>query len=107
MPLSRIACVPSAQVLGWPWWSRGWATLAYICLQPTPPSLRPPAPPQSVRTLLKGWAGRITLFRKWREVYVASKGNGDHYSKVGGRLLHVLACYVNMRWQTGRLPLRR
>jgi hypothetical protein len=41
------------------------------------------SPPQTVKTLLKGWAGRISLFRKWKSVLVESKGNGDHYSKVG------------------------
>ena len=47
-----------------------------------------------MRTLLKGWAGRISLFRKWKSVLIESKGNGDHYSKVGG------SCRTLHRWET-------
>jgi uncharacterized surface protein with fasciclin (FAS1) repeats len=53
--------------------------------------------PWTVKTLLKGWAGRISLFRKWKSVLVESKGNGDHYSKVvladiavGKSIVHVI-----------------
>lgn len=49
------------------------------------PFLSPP--PQSVKTLLRGWSGRISLFKSRRAVYIESKGNGDHLSKVTARVL--------------------
>ena len=58
-------------------------------LRPRPTHVRSPLapctppPPQHARTLLKGWSGRIALFRHWRSVFVSSKGNPDRDSKVG------------------------
>lgn len=48
----------------------------------TPP---PHLPPQTVKTLLNGWIGKISLFRKRHSVFIESAGNGDHLSKVGVR----------------------
>lgn len=38
-----------------------------------------------MKTLLNGWIGKISLFRKRGSVLIESRGNGDHYSKVGVR----------------------